>query len=85
MAFTGSSAHFVAVLKQHCLLSGLYKIAIIATSRQVLILISSVASQQQSLVSEQHAYLLLGLSLATTVITKAISLMKVVGLKDCDA
>ncbi len=42
-----------------------------------------LASQRQSLLSE-HAYLLLGLFLATTVVSKAISLMKVVGLKDCD-
>ncbi len=33
-------------------------------------------------VSEQHAYLLLGLSLATN---KAINLMELAGLKECDA
>jgi len=43
-----------------------------------------LACQQQRLLSE-HAYLLLGLCLAITVVSKAISLIKVVGLKDCDA
>ena len=46
MAFTGSSAHFthrfVAVIKQHCLLSSLHKNAIIASSRQLLFHSSSV-------------------------------------------
>lgn len=45
-------------------------------------IIQLLASQQQKLVSEGHAYVFLGLLLATT---KAINLMKLVRLKIFDA
>ena len=89
MAVTGSSAHsgnFVAVVKQYCscLLLLFHQNVVIASSRQLSSQEFSDFSHlcQNSMHRAQPCAPLLGLSLATK---KAIKLMRLVGLKDCDA